>query len=174
MNVKFPPKRVKKQRTGHISEAISHTDFILQLGTNVQLNKAHSTTYVPMGQGQIFPQKGKKTQRTCHISKAISPTDFIFGTKPAKVQPKKTHSMTQVMMTLTECQDQRSWMLFHLQTSYLVQSNQAHSMIHVSMRVTAQVKVKSFKKGYKKLNYWPYLGCYFIHRLHHIYFHSFL
>ena len=31
----------------------------------------------------------------------ISSTDFIFGTK---VQPKKAHSMTQVMMTLTEYQ----------------------------------------------------------------------
>ena len=42
----FPPKLVKKQRTGHISEAISPTDFIL--GTKVQPNKAHSMTQVPM------------------------------------------------------------------------------------------------------------------------------
>ena len=35
----FPKKWVKNQRTDHISEAISSTDFIL--GTNVQLNKVH-------------------------------------------------------------------------------------------------------------------------------------
>ena len=58
----------------------------------------------------------------------------IFG---IKVQPNKAHSMTQVMMTLTEYQGQNfpkmgkilnNWpaisrMLFHLQTSYLVQPN---------------------------------------------------
>ena len=37
VKVKFSPKWVKNQRTGHISEAILPTDFIL--GTNVQLNK---------------------------------------------------------------------------------------------------------------------------------------
>ena len=62
----------KKQRTGHISEAILPTDFIL--GTKVQPNKAHSMTQVPMtlteGQGQIFPKMGKK-QRTGHILEAI-------------------------------------------------------------------------------------------------------
>ena len=85
------------------------------------------------GQGQIFPKMGKN-QRTGHISKAISSTDFILGTK---VQPNKAHSMTQVPMTLTEGQGQRSrsnfpqngsktkelvisWRLFNLQTSYLV------------------------------------------------------
>ena len=36
--------RKKKQRTGHISEAISPTDFIL--GTMVQPNNAHSMTQV--------------------------------------------------------------------------------------------------------------------------------
>ena len=50
----------KKQRTGHISEAISPTDFIL--GTKVQPNKAHSMTQVSMtltlGQGQFFPKMG--------------------------------------------------------------------------------------------------------------------
>ena len=65
-------------------------------------------TQVPMcrcrGQGQIF-QKMHKKQRTGHISEAISLTDFIFGTK---VQPNKAHSMTQVPMTLTQGQDQRS------------------------------------------------------------------
>ena len=40
-----------------------------------------------------------KNQRTGHISEAISPTDFILGTK---VQPNKTHSITQVPMTLTK------------------------------------------------------------------------
>ena len=77
---------------------------------------------------------GKK-QRTGHISEAISPTDFILGTK---VQPKKSHSMTQVLMTLTLGQGRRSrsrfsqnglntkqlatsLMLFHPQTlSYLL------------------------------------------------------
>ena len=59
------PKMGKNQRTGHISEAISPTDFIL--GTKVQPNKAHSMTLVPMtltsvkvkGQGQIFPKMVK-------------------------------------------------------------------------------------------------------------------
>ena len=40
----FSKKWVKNQRTGHISEAISPTDFIL--GTKVQPNKAHSMTQV--------------------------------------------------------------------------------------------------------------------------------
>ena len=58
------PKWVKKQRIGHISEAISPTDFIL--GTKLQPNKLHSITQVSMtltlGQGQnkvkvnIFPK----------------------------------------------------------------------------------------------------------------------
>ena len=66
VKVKFSQKLVKCQRTGHISEAISSTDFIL--GTNVQPNKAHSMTHVPMtltkGQGQRsrsnFPKNDKK------------------------------------------------------------------------------------------------------------------
>ena len=78
----------KKQRTGHISEAISPTHFIPKV----------------KGQGQIFPKMGKY-QRTGHKSNAISPTDFILGTK---VQPNKTHSLIQVPMTLTEGQGQRS------------------------------------------------------------------
>ena len=119
---------MKNQRTGHISEAISSTHFIL--GTKVQPNKAHSMTQVPMtltlGQGQRsrsnFPKNGEK---------AFSPTDCILGTK---VQPNKLHSMTQVSMTLTLGQGQRSrskfsqnglntkqlatsLMLFHPQTS---------------------------------------------------------
>ena len=94
----------KNQRTGHISEAISPTDFIL--GTKVQPNKTHSMTQVPMTLtfGQIFSKMGKN-QRTGHISEAISPTDFIVGTK---VQPNKAHTMTQVPMTLTFGQGQRS------------------------------------------------------------------
>ena len=48
-------KMAKICKMGHISEAISPTDFIL--GTKVQPNKAHSMTQVPMtltfGQGQI-------------------------------------------------------------------------------------------------------------------------
>ena len=39
----------------------------------------------------------------------ISPTDFILGTK---VQPNKAHSMTQVLMALTEGQGHRSWSNF--------------------------------------------------------------
>ena len=56
----------KKQRSGHISEAILPTDFIL--GTKVQPNKTHSMTQVP----QIFP-KMCKNKRTGHIQEAISP-----------------------------------------------------------------------------------------------------
>ena len=42
----FSPKSVKIQRTGHISEAVSPTDFILD--TKVQPNKVHSMTQMPM------------------------------------------------------------------------------------------------------------------------------
>ena len=52
-----------------------------------------------------FPKMGKKKQRTGHISEAISPTDFILGTK---VLLNKAHLMTQVPMTLTKGQGQRS------------------------------------------------------------------
>ena len=55
---------VKKQRTGHISEAISPTDFIL--GTKVQPNKVHSMTQLPKtltkGRGQISLKMGKNTK----------------------------------------------------------------------------------------------------------------
>ena len=69
VKVKFSAKWVKNQRTGHISEAISPTDFIP--GTKVQANKAYSMIQVPMtltlGQGQKsrsnFPQNGKKTKQ---------------------------------------------------------------------------------------------------------------
>ena len=75
------PKWVKNQRTGHISEAISPTHFIL--GTKVQPNMVHSMTQVPMTltlvQGQRsrsnFSKNGLKNQRTGHISEVISPTD---------------------------------------------------------------------------------------------------
>ena len=50
-------------------------------------------------------QKLTKIYKMVHISDAISPTDFILGTK---VQPNKTHSMTQVLMTLTQGQVHRS------------------------------------------------------------------
>ena len=58
------PKMGKKQRTGHISEAISQTDFIL--GTKVQPIKAHSMIHISMTltEGQVqrswsnFPQNG--------------------------------------------------------------------------------------------------------------------
>ena len=73
VKVKFSQKWVKNLTTGHISDAISPTDFIL--GTNVQHNKAHSMTQVLMtltkgqgqrsrskvkvkGQGQNFPKIG--------------------------------------------------------------------------------------------------------------------
>ena len=83
-------KMGKNQRTGHISEAISPTDFIL--GTKVQPNKAHSMTQVPMtkvqpnkahsmtqesmtlsqgqpgqGQAEIFPKMGKKTKNWSYL-----------------------------------------------------------------------------------------------------------
>ena len=63
-------KLAKIYKMGHISDAISPTDFIL--GTKVHPNKAHSMTQVPMtltegqGQGQRsrsnFPKNGKKTK----------------------------------------------------------------------------------------------------------------
>ena len=46
IKVKLSQKWVKKQRTGHISEAISPTDFILS--TKAQPIKVHSMTQVPM------------------------------------------------------------------------------------------------------------------------------
>ena len=110
-------KMAKIYKMGHISGAISLTDFIL--GTKVQPTKTHSMTQAPMtltfGQGPIFPKTGKN-QRTGHISEAISPTDFILGTK---VQQNKAHSMTQVPMNLTQGQGQRSRSNFH-QFNYLV------------------------------------------------------
>ena len=73
VKVKLFTKWVKNQRTGHISEAILPTDFIL--GTNVQPNKAHSMTQVPMtltevkvkGQGQIFPKMHKKPKNWSYL-----------------------------------------------------------------------------------------------------------
>ena len=50
-------------------------------------------------------QKLAQNDTIGHISDAISPRDFILGTK---VQPNKAHSMTQVPMTLTFGQGQRS------------------------------------------------------------------
>ena len=81
-------KLAKINKIGHISDAISPTDFIL--GTKVQPNKVHSMTQVPKVKFE-FSQKWVKNQRTGHISEAILPTDFILGTK---VQPTKAHSMT--------------------------------------------------------------------------------
>ena len=106
----LPPKCVKKQRTGHISEAISPTHFIL--GTKIQPNKGHLMTQVPMnltfGQGhrsRSNVQKLAKIYKMGHILDAFSLTDFILGTK---VQPNNGHSMTLVPMTLTEGQRLRS------------------------------------------------------------------
>ena len=80
---------------GHISDAISPTDFIL--GTKIQPNKAHLMTQVPMTltghRSRSNVEKLAKIYKMGHISDAISPTDFILGTK---VQPNKAHSMTQV------------------------------------------------------------------------------
>ena len=56
-------KMTKVYKMGHISDAISPTDFIL--GTKVQPNKAHSMTQVlktlteGKGQGQILPKMVK-------------------------------------------------------------------------------------------------------------------
>ena len=64
----------KIYKMGHISDAISITDFIL--GTEVQPDKAHSMTQVPMtltqgqpgqGQAQIFPKMGKKTKNWSYL-----------------------------------------------------------------------------------------------------------
>ena len=104
----FPKMHKKIQSTGHISEAISLTDFIL--GTKVQPNKAHFMTQEPMtltkGQGHRSNiKKLAKIYKMGHIWDAISPTDFILDTK---VQPNKAHSMTQVSMTLTQGQRSRS------------------------------------------------------------------
>ena len=140
VKVKFCPKWLKNQRTGHILETISSTHFIL--GTKVQPNKAHSMTQVSMTltQGRSrskvkvkFSKKKKrvKNQRTGHISKAISPIHFILGTK---VHPNKKHSMIQVPMYLTQGQSQRS------------RSN--------------------FSKISKKPKNMSYLGGYFTYRLH--------
>ena len=63
------PKMHKKQRTGHILEATSPTNFIL--GTKVQPNKTQSMTQVPMiltqGQGQIFSKMHKKTKNWSYL-----------------------------------------------------------------------------------------------------------
>ena len=60
-------------------------------------------TQVPMtqGQDQFFPNIRKKKLTIGHISNATSFTDFILGTK---VQPNKSHFMTQVVKTLNEGQ----------------------------------------------------------------------
>ena len=62
---------VKNQRTGHISEALAPTDFIL--GTKIQPIKAHSMAQVPMtltkdeGQGQIWPKMVKKLSNGAYL-----------------------------------------------------------------------------------------------------------
>ena len=64
-----------------------------------------------------------------------------------------------------------SQMLFYLQTSYL-------KLRYNPIRRIQWPKVKGQGKNFPKmdeiLNNWPYFGCYFTHRLHHIYYHSFL
>ena len=104
-------KLAKIYKMGHISDAISPTNFIL--GTKVQ---PHRGAFIDLSADDLDPRsrskvkvnfspKWVKNQRTGHISEAISPTDFILGTN---VQPNKTHSMIQVPMTLTFGQGQRS------------------------------------------------------------------
>ena len=107
----------------------SRSNFSKELVISQRLFHLQTSYLVPM-----YNPKWVKNQRTGHISQAISPTDFILGTK---VQPNKAHSMTQVPMTLTEGQGQRSRSnfpqngpktkelvisrrLFNLQTSYMV------------------------------------------------------
>ena len=138
------------------------------------------------GQGQIFTKMDKKPQRTGLILEAISPTHFILGTK---VQPSKAHSMTQVSMTLTLSQGQRSRSnfpqnalknkelvisrrLFHLQTSYLVpRYNPIRCIQWPKCRWPwPKVKVKGqgqiFPKMHKKTKNWSYLRGYITYRLH--------
>ena len=76
----------KIYKMGHISDAISSTDFIL--GTKIQPNKAHLMTYVPMTltKGQRHTSRSNvkklaKIYKTGHISDGISLTDFILGAK---------------------------------------------------------------------------------------------
>ena len=167
------------QRTGHISEAISPTHFIL--GTKVQPNKAQSMTQVLMtlnfGKGQrsrsYVPKRGKKNQRTSHISEAISPTDFILGTKLNLLVKVKGqgHSFPKIGKTIKELVI--SLRLFHLQTLYLVPMSthkcasndlNAYDLDRPKVKVTGQGQI--FPKMGKKLNNWPYLRCDFIYRLH--------
>ena len=56
-----------------------------------------------------FSPKWVKKQKFGYVSEAILPTNFILGTK---VQPNKAHSMTQVLMTLTQGQGQMSRSIF--------------------------------------------------------------
>ena len=88
------------------------TDFTL--GTKVRPNKAHSMTHVPItltfSQGQRsrskFPKMGNVLNNWLYLAIWLfHPTDFILVTK---VQPNKAHTMTQVPMTLTFGQGQRS------------------------------------------------------------------
>ena len=62
-------KLAKIYKMGHISDAISSTNFIL--GTKVQPNKALSMTQVPMtltlGQGHIFRKMGKKPKNWSYL-----------------------------------------------------------------------------------------------------------
>ena len=69
-------KLAKIYKIGHISDAISPTDFIL--GTKVQPNKLHSMTQVPIIFKVKISTKWVKYLTTGHILDAISPTDFII------------------------------------------------------------------------------------------------
>ena len=72
----FPKNGLRKtQRTGHISEAISPTDFIL--GTKVQHNKAHSMTQVPMTKGQGQRSRSKFLQNG-FITKQLAISCMLF------------------------------------------------------------------------------------------------
>ena len=65
---------------------------------------------------KVFKKKCKNLT-SGHISDVISPTDFIFYTK---VQPNKAHSMTQVLLTLTEDQGQWSRSKFSIISKKLI------------------------------------------------------
>ena len=66
-----------------------------------------------------------------------------------------------------------SQMLFHPQTSYLIPKyNLIRCIQRPNVKVTDQGQI--FPKLGKKLNKWPYLGCYFTLKLHHIYHNRFL
>ena len=107
----FPLKSYSRRRKGHYTKKGELSWF---LGREVRIAELSGKPFLgrevfmqePSSKVKVkFAQKCIEKQRTGHISEAISLTDFIFGTK---VQSNKAHSMTQVPMTLTFGQGQRS------------------------------------------------------------------